>query len=167
MQILGGEPWANSCHVSGYDGSAGLKPAEKLLLASPSDPLVGIPVLRSEKLQNESSPNFSNFCPGFCSEFFEDFLCFDLWGNGEQKKIHEKSLPFFNAKFPGKHGKNIHKIVLESRQSNSFFRGYKIPPAPKIPETFRGGGDFVCCKGKLGSQPTCDYWQGTSVVLQA
>ena len=28
---------------------------------------------RSEKLQNESSPNFSNFCPGFCPEFWSEF----------------------------------------------------------------------------------------------
>ena len=36
-------------------------------------------------------------------------------GDGEKKKF-TKSLPFFNAKFPGKHEKNIHKILLESRQ---------------------------------------------------
>ena len=26
-------------------------------------------IVRSEKSQNESSPNFSNFCPRFCPEF--------------------------------------------------------------------------------------------------
>ena len=28
-------------------------------------------------------------------------------GDGDQKKIHQKSPPFFNAKFPGKHEKKI------------------------------------------------------------
>ena len=82
---------------------------------------------RSEKLQNENFPNFSNFrpefCPEFCSEispnFFEDFFVLRFVGDGDQKKIHQKSLPFFNAKFPGKHEKNIHKILLESRQSDN------------------------------------------------
>ena len=39
-------------------------------------------------------------------------------GDGDQKKIHPKSPPSFNAKFQGKHEKNIHKILLEGRQSN-------------------------------------------------
>ena len=41
-------------------------------------------------------------------------------GRRRPEKIHPKSPPFFNAKFPGKHEKNIHKILLESRQSNVF-----------------------------------------------
>ena len=68
---------------------------------------------RSEKLQNESSPNFSNSCPGFCPEFcsrifpefFEDFSCF------VSKKNHQKSPAFFNAKFPGKYEKNYSQNV--------------------------------------------------------
>ena len=39
-------------------------------------------------------------------------------GKRRPEKIHPKSPPFFNTKFPGKHEKNIHKIYLESRQSN-------------------------------------------------
>ena len=39
-------------------------------------------------------------------------------GNGDPEKIHRKSLPFFNAKFPGKYEKkNIHKIFLGSGRS--------------------------------------------------
>ena len=31
-------------------------------------------------------------------------------GNGDQQKIHRKSPPFFNAKFPGKFEENPHKF---------------------------------------------------------
>ena len=78
---------------------------------------------RSEKLQTESSPNFSNFrpefCPEFCSEFSPNSRSFRASFRGKRRpeKIHQKSPPFFNAKFPGKHEKNIHKMFLESRQS--------------------------------------------------
>ena len=41
-------------------------------------------------------------------------------GYGDQKKIHQKSPPFSNVKFPGKYEKNIHKIFLERRQSNNW-----------------------------------------------
>ena len=78
-----------------------------------------------EKSQNESSPNFSNFCPEFCPEFLSEFspnflrsFRASFRGTRRPEKIHQKSPPFFNAKFPGKHEKNIHKILLESRQSN-------------------------------------------------
>ena len=81
--------------------------------------------LRSEKLQNESFPNFSNFrpefCPEFCSEFSPKFsrtFRASFHGRRRPEKIHQKSPLLFNAKFPGKHEKNIHKILLESRQSN-------------------------------------------------
>ena len=83
---------------------------------------------RSGKLQNESSPNFSIFCPEFCPEFCSEFSPNFSWtfralfrGRRRPEKIHQKSPPFFNAKFPGKHEKNIHKILLESRQSNFSF----------------------------------------------
>ena len=81
-------------------------------------------IVRSGKLQNESFPNFSifrpEFCPGFCSEFSPNFsrtFRASFRGRRRPEKIHQKSPPFFNAKFPGKHEKNIHKILLESRQS--------------------------------------------------
>ena len=71
----------------------------------------------SEKLQNESSPNFSNFrpefCPEFCSEFSPNFsrsFRASFRGKRRPEKIHQKSPPFFNAKFPGKHEKNIRKM---------------------------------------------------------
>ena len=84
--------------------------------------------LRSEKLQNESFLNFSNFrpefCPEFCSEFSPNFsrtFRASFRGRRRPEKIHQKSPPSFNAKFPGKHEKHIHKILLESRQSNGFW----------------------------------------------
>ena len=60
--------------------------------------------VRSEKLQNESFPNFSNFRPEFCPEFllrifpefFEDFSCFASWET-ETSKNSPKSPPFFNV----------------------------------------------------------------------
>ena len=85
--------------------------------------------VRSEKLQNESFPNFLNFgpqfCPEFCSEFSPNFLrtfcALFHWGR-RPEKLHQKSPPFFNANFPGKHEKNIHKILLKGRQTNSLLR---------------------------------------------
>ena len=77
--------------------------------------------IRSRKLQNESFPNFSNFRPEFCPEFSPNFSRIfraSFRGRRRPEKIHQKSPPFFNAKFPGKHEKNIHRILLESRQSN-------------------------------------------------
>ena len=68
--------------------------------------------IRSKKLQNESSPNFSIFCPEFFPEFCPEFSpnCLRIFGaslHGQRrpKEIHQKSPPFFNAKFPGKHEK--------------------------------------------------------------
>ena len=55
------------------------------------------------------------FSPNFSRTFRASFR-----GGRRPEKFHQKSLPFFNAKFPGKHEKNIHKILLESRQSNPF-----------------------------------------------
>ena len=66
--------------------------------------------LRSEKLQNESFPNISNFrpefCPEFCSEFSPNFsrtFRASFHGRRRPEKIQPKSQPFFNAKSPGKH----------------------------------------------------------------
>ena len=62
-------------------------------------------------------PNFApNFAPNF-PRIFRGLFVLRFVGDGDQKKIHQKSPPFFNAEFPGKHEKNIHKILLESRQS--------------------------------------------------
>ena len=87
---------------------------------------------RSGKLQSESSSNFSNFCPEFCPEFLSEFspnflksFRASFCGKRKPEKIHQKSLPFFNAKFPGKHEKNIHKMFLERRQSNVSCSGTK------------------------------------------
>ena len=75
-------------------------------------------IVRSGKLQNKSFPNFSNFrpefCPEFCSKFFPNFSRnFRASFRGRRRPEIKKSPPFFNAKFPGKHEKNIHKILLK------------------------------------------------------
>ena len=57
--------------------------------------------VRSEKWQNESSPNFSNFCPQICLRNFRA----SFPRKRRPEKIHQKSPPFFNAKFPGKYEK--------------------------------------------------------------
>ena len=66
-------------------------------------------------------PNFApNFAPNpriFLRTFRASFR-----GRRKPEKIHPKSPPFFNANFPGKHKENIHKILLESRQSKEFLR---------------------------------------------
>ena len=62
-------------------------------------------------------PNFApNFAPNF-SRIFRGLFVLGFVGDGDQKNS-PKIPPFFNAKFPGKHEKNIHKVLLESRQSN-------------------------------------------------
>ena len=69
--------------------------------------------VRSGKLQNESFPNSSNFrpefCPEFCSELSPNYSRIfraSFRGRRRPEKIHQKSPPFFNAKFPGKNEKN-------------------------------------------------------------
>ena len=77
--------------------------------------------IRSEKLQNESFPNFSNFRPEFCPNFapiFSQMFRASFRGRRRTEKNHQKSLPLFKAKFPGKHEENIRKNLLESRQGN-------------------------------------------------
>ena len=74
-------------------------------------------------------PDFApNVAPNF-PRIFRGLFVLRFVGDGEQKKIHQKSPPFFNAKFPGKHEKIIHKVLLESRQSNTFFGLENVAPA--------------------------------------
>ena len=72
-------------------------------------------------MQNESFPNFSTFrpefCPEFCSEFSPNFsrtFRASFRGKMETRK-NSPRIP----KFPSKHEKNSHKILLESRQSKN------------------------------------------------
>ena len=58
-----------------------------------------------------------NFAPNF-PRFFERFSCF-VSCETETRKTHQKSPPFFNAKFPGKFEDKIHKSFLESGQSKN------------------------------------------------
>ena len=73
--------------------------------------------VRSEKLQNESSPTFFDvrpeFGPEFLSEFSEEFACFSFLWEIETRRNSQKSPPFFNAKFPGKFEEEIHRSFLE------------------------------------------------------
>ena len=67
-------------------------------------------IVRSEKLQNKSSLNFSIFRPEFCPEFWPNFLRSfraSFRGKRRPEKIHQKSLAFFNAKSPGKFEEKI------------------------------------------------------------
>ena len=83
--------------------------------------------VRSEQIQNARIfrifvPNFApNFAPDF-ARIFEDFavLCFFL-GSWRPQTIHQISLPFFNAKSPGKFEEKIHKRFRESRQSKVLY----------------------------------------------
>ena len=105
------------------------KAGHNILEISGSNPIRGnAENVRSGKLQNESFPILSHFhpefCPGFCPEFCSEFspnfariFCALFRGRRRPEKIHQKSPPFSNAKFPGKHEEHIHKILLESRQS--------------------------------------------------
>ena len=84
---------------------------------------------RSEKLQNEASPNFLDFrpefCPEFCSEFYPNCsrsFRASFCGKRRPEKIHQKSPPFFNAKFPGNFESKFHKSFLESGQSDILLR---------------------------------------------
>ena len=80
--------------------------------------------LRSEKVQNEKSPNLLNFRPDFFPKnapnfppCFRDFPFFVSW----ETKTTENSLKLlaiFNAKSPGKLKEKNHKNVMESRQNN-------------------------------------------------
>ena len=110
----------------------------------------------SEKWQNESSPNFSNFCPEFppefCSEFSPNFsrsfrALFPRKRRPE--KIHQKSPPFFNAKFPGNYEKNIHKMFLRASNLYNFLhRGqakilvYSAPVWPPLWAACKCACDF-------------------------
>ena len=59
------------------------------------------------------APNFAPNCPDISRIFRASFHL-----KRRPEKIHQKSPPFFNAKFPGKYEKYINNILLESRQSN-------------------------------------------------
>ena len=63
-------------------------------------------------------PNFApNFAPNF-PRIFRGLFVLRFVGDGDQKKFTKNPRHFSMQKFPGKHEKNIHKILLESRQSN-------------------------------------------------
>ena len=84
--------------------------------------------IRSEALQNESFPNIkkrksSRICPEFCSKcsprISRTFRA-SFRGRRRPVKIHQRSPPFFNAKFPGKHEKKTFtKFFCESRLRGS------------------------------------------------
>ena len=61
-------------------------------------------IIRSEKLQNESSPNFQNYCPEFCPEFYSEFS--------------PNFLRSFHASFRG-NGENPRHFSMQNSQANS------------------------------------------------
>ena len=80
-------------------------------------------------------PNFApNFAPNF-PLFFEEFSCFVSWET-ETRKIHQKSPPFFNTKFPGKSEEKIHKVFF-----GFFWRaGGKVTMRRPAPGSVEAGG---------------------------
>ena len=99
-----------------YGGGGGSVP-----LTRPSVPLTYVRIVAERK--------FPEFCPEFRSEVSPNCLrSFRASFSGKRRpeKIHQKSPPFFNAKFPGKFEEKIHKSFLESGQSNTY-RGDPFP----------------------------------------
>ena len=83
------------------------------------------PILRSEKLQNERSPNCSNFVPNFSPNFAPNFprifrgvFVLPFVGNGDQKKFTKNPRLFSMQNSQANTKINIHKMFLESRHSN-------------------------------------------------
>ena len=117
--ILDRHPWKEAKH---FDALAGRNEEQWLVGRSgKSDAHARFEqVVKSEKLENESSPKFFELSSQIFSriflrifaEFFEDFrLLFPR--QRETTKNHRISPPFFNAKSPGKYEKIVHKILLE------------------------------------------------------
>ena len=81
--------------------------------------------VRSERVPNDQSPNFSNFAPNFPRNFPGLFvLCFP------ENEDHQNSPQFFNAKSPGKVKERIHKGLLQGVwQANSL--PYALQPHPR------------------------------------
>ena len=83
-------------------------------------------------------PNFApNFSPNFPRISWGVFVLHFV-GKRRPEKIHQKSPPFFNAKFPGKYEKNIHKMFLERRQFWGIFYWFYTSFLKKDPEKFSG-----------------------------
>ena len=103
--------------------------------------------LRSEKLQNESFPNFRifrpGFCPEFCSEFSPNFSCFASWET-ETRKNSPKIPAIFQCKIPRQIRRKKSQNVSgeRSKPTNS---GRKREPKPKLlsPDIFWWGGGFA------------------------
>ena len=128
-----------------------------------------------------------NFAPNF-PRIFRDFFVLRFVGETETWKNHQKAPPFFNAKFPGKHEQNIHKMFLESRQRDTirfapplfceFPMTYhtcplSTPPLPiaVIPTRCREHALFrsyvcvKCAKGRysVAYDPTVRCWQQNQI----
>ena len=113
-------------------------------------------IIRSEKLQNERSPNYSNFCPGFCPEFCSEFspnftriFRASFRRKRRPEKNRQKSPAFFNAKFPGK---NIHKMFLESPAAKG---GRQKEIGKKVAKTVKKGDKKVTKRGPKPKKVTC------------
>ena len=108
-----------------------------------------ISIVRSEKLQNESSLHFSNFCPKFCPEFrselapnFLRILPALFSGKRRPLKIHQKSPPFFNAKCPGKSEENFTKVFWRAGKVSTAQRKLKSKATSQEQDRFRNFSTF-------------------------
>ena len=135
--------------------------------------------LGSEKLQNKSSPNFSNFrpefCPEFCSEFSPNFLKnfrASFCGKRRPETIHQKSPPFFNAKFPGKFEKEKESTLLFQPHIKTHGAPEELLTEPPPNVSFRVGVmcpdlclPFQLSLSSLASPPFCFFCAKSSPVL--
>ena len=67
------------------------------------------------------APNLLRISPNFLRSFRASFC-----GRRRPEKIHPKSPPFFNAKFPGNFEEKIHKVFAGERSKQR----YVLPPPP-------------------------------------
>ena len=113
-ELLGLGLWSLSMPLNAHSCLEHSGPASAIQIPAaftnfPKDPAV-LKILRrfirSEKLQNESSPNFFEFSsrilPRILLRIFLRSFRASFRGKRRPDKIHQKSPPFFNVKFPGK-----------------------------------------------------------------
>ena len=96
--------------------------------------------IRSQKLQNENSPNFSNFRPEFGTEFCSNFprnssgvFRASFRGKRRPDKLHQRSPPFFNANSQATSKKKSTKVFwragkVTSHHSESIFPEIGVVP---------------------------------------
>ena len=110
--------------------------------------------VRSEKLQKESFPNFSNFSSRILPrillrifpEFFEEFSCFVSWET-ETRKNSPKMPAIFQCKIPRQTPKIFTKFFWGSRQSKKMQKRRKLT----LTLEKQGSEDATEAKNKSGN----------------